>query len=52
MTYVPAPSCTSVYPTVKWQAASCLAVGRWGLVKDLAERLDDGAIRRMGLRTS
>lgn len=47
MTYVPSPPCTSVYPAVKCQVASGLAVRRLGLVKDL---LDNGAIRRLGLR--
>lgn len=50
MTYVPSPPYASVYPTVKCQVASGLAVCKLGLVKDLAERLDNGAIRRLDLR--
>lgn len=51
MTYAPSPPYTSVYPTVKCQVSSSLAVCRLGLVKDLTERLENGAVRRLGLRT-
>lgn len=51
MTFVPSPPHTSVYPIVKCQVASSLAVCRLGRVKGLAERLDNGAIRRLGSRT-